>query len=400
MKIMKIKSVIGVVILTTTMYTATAQSWLAGTGTLNVTPVTTKVGIGSTAPGARLTLGSGNVTTTPTILEGITWQDATPLNYGIYRTAGAWTSPNFQQLQINWLTGIVLNPGPTSATGKNYVDVQGGGLRVSSGNVYIGDYDAWSSPLLKMSISFSGTATADAKPALIVSKRIIGTPDVYRRILFVPHLYTGAYSYMTVDGDMGIIGHAQTGTAGFVVGPSGASWIGIRITPTGNVGISTNLVTNPDNFKLGVCASNTGAGSGIWVQTAAGAAYGIKTDVNDVLTKAFVISNAGVENFKVLGSGNVYARSITVQLTAFPDYVFKEEYKLKTLYEVESYIKTNGHLPEIPSAKTVEECGVNLGELVKLQMQKIEELTLYLIDLKKENSDLNTRIEKIEKSNK
>ena len=56
--------------------------------------------------------------------------------YGIHRTGGTWTSPNYQQLRLAWDTGIVLYPG--TAYGKSYVDIQGGGLRVTAGNVGIG----------------------------------------------------------------------------------------------------------------------------------------------------------------------------------------------------------------------------------------------------------------------
>ena len=70
--------------------------------------------------------------------------------------------------------------------------------------------------------------------------------------------------------------------------------------------------------------------------------------------------------------------------------MFGRNYKLKPLEEVENYIKQNGRLPEIPSAKEVETNGADLGELVKLQMQKIEELTLYIIEQ-------NKRIEALEK---
>ena len=57
-------------------------------------------------------------------------------NYGIFRGSGACNSPDYQQGYFKWLTGIVLDPG--SIYGKSYVDIQGGGLRVTSGNVGIG----------------------------------------------------------------------------------------------------------------------------------------------------------------------------------------------------------------------------------------------------------------------
>jgi hypothetical protein len=91
------------------------------------------VGIGTTTPGAKLSFINVDATS---LSDGITWYNPSPLDYGIHRTAGTWVSPNYQQLRISFSTGIILNPG--SSYGKSYVDIQGGGLRVSSGNVGIG----------------------------------------------------------------------------------------------------------------------------------------------------------------------------------------------------------------------------------------------------------------------
>src|ERR1044072_1234494 len=87
------------------------------------------------------------------------------------------------------------------------------------------------------------------------------------------------------------------------------------------------------------------------------------------------------------------------------DFVFQPEYKLPTLAEVEGYIKVNRHLPDVPSAEEVEKDGLDLGEMNKRLLQKVEELTLYLIELKKENDEMKQqqnklldRISKLEKS--
>ena len=82
--------------------------------------------------------------------------------------------------------------------------------------------------------------------------------------------------------------------------------------------------------------------------------------------------------------GKMIAEEVRVQLkTAWPDYVFKEDYALPTLSQVDQYIKDNKHLPGIPSAKEVEENGLHLGEMEVKLMEKIEELTLYFIELDK-----------------
>jgi hypothetical protein len=90
------------------------------------------LGIGTSTPGAKLSFG--DLTSDNT--HGITWYNSDPLKFGIYRTAGPWNSPDFQQLQVNWNTGIILNPGVDSD--KSYVDVQGNGLRISTGSIGIG----------------------------------------------------------------------------------------------------------------------------------------------------------------------------------------------------------------------------------------------------------------------
>jgi hypothetical protein len=69
---------------------------------------------------------------------------------------------------------------------------------------------------------------------------------------------------------------------------------------------------------------------------------------------------------------------------AWADYVFAPDYKLETLDAVETYIKENNHLPNIPSAEELAKDGLNLGDMQAKQMEKIEELTLYLIEMKKE----------------
>lgn len=83
--------------------------------------------------------------------------------------------------------------------------------------------------------------------------------------------------------------------------------------------------------------------------------------------------------------GMIVAREVKVSLDNFPDYVFDKHYKLRTLGELENYINANHHLPEMPSAQQVKkDQGVELGEMNRKLVEKVEELTLYVIQLKKE----------------
>lgn len=100
----------------------------------------------------------------------------------------------------------------------------------------------------------------------------------------------------------------------------------------------------------------------------------------------------GADTYKLSVEGKIRAHAIKVY-TDWADYVFEDTYKLPSLEEVEKHIKENGHLKDIPSATEVENNGIELGEMNKLLLQKIEELTLYIIELKKDVDELQTKID-------
>jgi hypothetical protein len=92
----------------------------------------------------------------------------------------------------------------------------------------------------------------------------------------------------------------------------------------------------------------------------------------------------GIESFRVEGSGLVRCRKIKVDTQTWPDYVFEKDYHLMPLKELEEYIQTNKHLPNIPCQEQVLKDGVELGEMNVKLLEKIEELTRYLIEQNKE----------------
>jgi hypothetical protein len=97
-------------------------------------------------------------------------------------------------------------------------------------------------------------------------------------------------------------------------------------------------------------------------------------------------------------NGNLAANNITVKANGqTADFVFADNYNLKSLSEVEAFIKEHKHLEDIPSAVEMEEQGVNLAEMNKLLLQKMEELTLYAIQQKAEKEKLEERLERLEK---
>ncbi len=103
-----------------------------------------------------------------------------------------------------------------------------------------------------------------------------------------------------------------------------------------------------------------------------------------------VVGDAGLPNFTVHSDGRVFARQIEVTLAnlSWADYVFADDYELMSITELEKFVKENSHLPGVPSAEEVAENGIDLGEMDKILLEKIEELSLYIIEQQKEIHEL------------
>jgi hypothetical protein len=182
-----------------------------------------------------------------------------------------------------------------------------------------------------------------------------GNVFLYNRLGFANSAYNSnirGYQSGPYANNLGFVFQTELG------GAAGASvpYDAVFITHAGNVGIGTSLSSNPNSYKLAV-------------------------------------------------KGTIGAQEVIVEKTSstWSDYVFENTYNLRPLSQVESYIKENKHLPEIPSAKEVEANGINLGEMDALLLKKIEELTLYTIEInkkmeemKKENDELKEKVKNLE----
>jgi hypothetical protein len=89
-------------------------------------------------------------------------------------------------------------------------------------------------------------------------------------------------------------------------------------------------------------------------------------------------------SYKLAVYGKIIATEMVVHALNWPDYVFKAGYKLPSITELKEFINLNNHLPGIPSSREVQSAGIGVGEMANKQMEKIEELTLYMIQLKEE----------------
>ncbi len=110
---------------------------------------------------------------------------------------------------------------------------------------------------------------------------------------------------------------------------------------------------------------------------------------------------SGDEEFDLMAidnNGRIFSRAVTVKNTSFwPDFVFDKSYQLMPLKSLGEYIAANGHLPEIPAESYVEENGVDLYELNRLLLMKVEELTLYLLQQSQQIELLEKQMELLKK---
>lgn len=134
--------------------------------------------------------------------------------------------------------------------------------------------------------------------------------------------------------------------------------------------------------------------------------YGYASGLLHVLQSGKVLigdinTNVNTQNpYKLYVETGILTEKVKVALvntSDWADYVFKKDYKLSSLEEVKTFIEANQHLPGVPSAEElVKEGGFDLGKMDAKLLEKIEELTLYMIQLKEENQQLKERISKLE----
>lgn len=157
----------------------------------------------------------------------------------------------------------------------------------------------------------------------------------------------------------------------------------------------TNLAL--DNNEI--MARNNGAESPLYLQGSGGdilmipnesGTVGIGVTSNNYLPAGYLLAV----------DGKIISEEIRVEMSGdWPDYVFESDYQLTPLDELELQINDFGHLPGIPAAADIEANGFELGDMQKRMMEKIEELTLYLIEANKQIQNLEQKVDLLEKKN-
>lgn len=154
---------------------------------------------------------------------------------------------------------------------------------------------------------------------------------------------------------------------------------GLTIDSTGRIGIGASPL---QGYRLQV-AGNTRVEQNLAVGSQLSAGSSIVT--GDMTVGGSLRSGSG---FVCSPNGQVKAKEVRVTLQGWSDFVFEPGYQLPSLAELEDFVQQHRHLPDIPSEREVSACGIDLGQMNALLLQKVEELTLYIIDLQKQIDQL------------
>ncbi|MCL2511401.1 MAG: hypothetical protein FWF09_05070 [Bacteroidales bacterium] len=217
--------------------------------------------------------------------------------------------------------------------------------------------------------------------------------------------YTSGRNVRIEDGKTSLLsfgnGTISFETAGDGVKGSPVTTTGrLILTEDGNVGIGISvpekrLHVQGDSYfngNVGIGTSNPESGKKLHVQG------------NSYISGNLGIGTTDPDGYKLRVNGKINCTEVVVTATAkgdeedeWPDYVFAEDYSLRSLDEVASYIQENKRLPEIPSAAEVAENGVNLLEINKLLLKKVEELTLYILQQDEKMTGLQGQIDELKR---
>ncbi|MDN3588083.1 hypothetical protein QWY86_15475 [Pedobacter aquatilis] len=153
--------------------------------------------------------------------------------------------------------------------------------------------------------------------------------------------------------------------------------------------VNSKFLVRSSSVKTGVFSHETWGSTTIGrIGTESNHDLGLMVGYGNIVMQLKTNGNVGIgtdtPREKLSVNGKIRAHEIKVEMANWPDYVFEEDYENQSLEGLEGLIKTNKHLPDVPSAKDAQSNGVDLGELNKLLLKKIEELTLHIIEINKE----------------
>lgn len=388
----------------------------------NPWPTTGNVGIATTSPTHSLTLGSTStgVALYKTSDQATNYERLIAQLQGSTYTIGSYyggTGTQARSIQI----GVMPTAGATTLASGRILTING-----SSGTT-AGVFDFFNSTgiagsVVTLNTHISGVSVQQNMLAIQGTvNQAAGSTSGYKALFISPYiLNTGNGSKYLID--------AGTNSAASAAGTHTSKFV---LTSDGNVGIGTGspvsalTLAGTGNANPNIGAEVDYAGENLTFQSyTTGQAYtlgsikmsqpsnyyidrgdmvistanggGVVTEKMRIAANGFVGIGTALPKEALSVNGNIRSKQVLVETANWPDYVFAASYKLPSLSELKTFIDKNQHLPDVPSEVDVLKDGQNLGEMNKLLLKKVEELTLYVIEKDKEMKDLQKRLEKLE----
>lgn len=348
-----------------------------------------KIGIGTTSPGYTLdVVGTFNVSTYGIFGGG--YVIGNTRTYGMYygnTNYGYLTFPsNYNAAIMNANLGI----GTTSPAAKLTITQTAAASGTLKGILYTGALNTNQTASTEIpSVTFTTTGRQWAG----------GNISLQREVLIVRPSYSFTSASTISDAaSLAISGSPTASTNASLTNTYGLWILSAAVSAsTNSYGLSVNAQTGAtNNYAASFLGGNVGIGT---------ATPTARLDVKPSgATPAIIVRNNNATydtiQFIVRSTGYVEARDVLVKTSAIiPDYVFNNDYNLPSLAEVENYISQNKHLPDVPSAADIKNNGLNVADMDAALLKKIEELTLYVIDLKKQNEEMQKEINALKDNN-
>jgi hypothetical protein len=292
-------------------------------------------------------------------------------------------------------TGVMETSGGLSA-------IQGAGLYVTGTSLMEGNITASSNITSYGTGSFNGNINSNTSMTITDAAAILSLKSNS----------STEKGFVQLSGDDVRVGTYSSNTLGkFQVRTAGAD--NLTVASNGNVGIGTETPVS----KLHVAGRSLfkGVGEVLAIDGTSNPNIGFYTNgvfksfISQSSSELFIgVNNANLHldagqiaigavipaasGYKLTVTGKVICEELKVQLQgAWPDYVFQNKYNLMPMPELRNFINTNNHLPNIPAAAAIEKSGMEVGEMQRKMMEKIEELTLYILQLEEKVNALSKK---------
>lgn len=227
---------------------------------------------------------------------------------------------------------------------------------------------------------------------------ILSIAGLYKDVIFAASKNGSLQNRMLINGTTGFIGiHTESpDTRLHITGGTDAQLAGGGYLQLGQSHDANLTIDNNE-----IMARNDNDASTLYLQKDAGDLLLCSTEMGQVGIGINDVANLPDDEYLLAVDGKILAEEVRIELSGnWPDYVFTSAYKLRSIDELKRSIQQNGHLPGIPSATSVEADGIEIGDMQKRMMEKIEELSLYVIQLNDENKILHKKIEELKELNK